>query len=76
MESNIPRMTSAIGQSSTGLICQMSRAYSATVRSQEKRPMRATFRIAFVAHAAGLAELVARPGRCVSMYGGRSATWK
>jgi hypothetical protein len=34
---------------SAGLICQMSRAYSAMVRSLEKTPTRATFRMALLA---------------------------
>ena len=46
-------MTSTIAQPSTRPIFQMSRAYSATVRSLENRPMRLTFMIAFATHEAG-----------------------
>ena len=38
---------------------QISRAYSATVRSLENLPLRATFKIAFSAHAVGLQEIAA-----------------
>ena len=53
IESSSPSVTLPIAQPSTGPIFQMSLAYSATVRSLENRPIRATFRIAFDAHAAG-----------------------
>jgi hypothetical protein len=35
---------------------QISRAYSLTVRSLENRPLRATFKIALLAHTLGLAK--------------------
>jgi len=50
------------GFTGQGPTCQISRAYSAIVRSLEKRPERATLRIAFDAHADGSRN--SSPRRC------------
>jgi hypothetical protein len=53
-------------------ICQMSWAYCRIVRSLEKVPTRATFKIAFWAHLAGLVNS-APTCACTAIYEGRSA---
>ena len=50
------------GFTGQGPACQISRAYSTIVRSLEKRPERATLRIAFDAHADGSRN--SSPSRC------------